>query len=46
MSDEVMEKVQYGTAHHKGTTLDIAQIMQMIPHRYPFLLVDRAALFP
>jgi 3-hydroxyacyl-[acyl-carrier-protein] dehydratase len=42
MSDEVMEKVQYGTGHHKGTVLDIHRIMQMIPHRYPFLLVDRA----
>ena len=25
----------------KGTTLDIKQIQEIIPHRYPFLLVDR-----
>jgi 3-hydroxyacyl-[acyl-carrier-protein] dehydratase len=37
-----MEKVVYGTAHNKGVTLDIEQIMKMIPHRYPFLLVDKA----
>lgn len=24
-----------------GTTIDIHRIVQMIPHRYPFLLVDR-----
>jgi 3-hydroxyacyl-[acyl-carrier-protein] dehydratase len=23
------------------TTLDVARIMQLIPHRYPFLLIDR-----
>jgi len=28
-----------------GTTLDIAQIMAAIPHRYPFLLVDRIVGF-
>jgi 3-hydroxyacyl-[acyl-carrier-protein] dehydratase len=42
MSEPVMKKIQYGVAHHTGTTLDIYRIMQMIPHRYPFLLVDRA----
>ena len=44
MSQEtaVMKKVNYGAPHSKGVTLDIEQIMKMIPHRYPFLLVDRA----
>jgi len=35
-------EVRYGAGHHKGIILDIERIMQMIPHRYPFLLVDRA----
>lgn len=25
----------------KGETLDIARLMEMIPHRYPFLMIDR-----
>ena len=25
-----------------GTVIEVARIMEMIPHRYPFLLVDRA----
>jgi len=41
MNDEVIEKIPYGTGHQKGVMLDIERIMQMIPHRYPFLLVDR-----
>jgi 3-hydroxyacyl-[acyl-carrier-protein] dehydratase len=41
MTDEVMEKVAYGIGHTKGASLDIERIMQMIPHRYPFLLVDK-----
>jgi len=41
MSDEVMEKISYGAGQHKGVTLDINAIMQMLPHRYPFLLVDK-----
>ena len=32
--DEVVEKPVMGTA-------DIARVMQLLPHRYPFLLVDR-----
>ena len=24
-----------------GTTIDIGRIMEMIPHRYPFLMIDR-----
>ncbi|MEK7819629.1 MAG: 3-hydroxyacyl-[acyl-carrier-protein] dehydratase FabZ, partial [Pseudomonadota bacterium] len=24
-----------------GTVIDINRIMRMIPHRYPFLLIDR-----
>lgn len=43
MSDgAVMDKVEYGKGHHTGALLDIERIMQLIPHRYPFLLVDRA----
>lgn len=30
-----------GTAPREISTFDIAQVMQAIPHRYPFLLVDR-----
>ncbi len=41
MNEEVMDKIKYGAGHHKGLTLEIDRIMQMIPHRYPFLLVDR-----
>ena len=26
---------------HKGKSLDTRRIMEMIPHRYPFLLIDR-----
>jgi 3-hydroxyacyl-[acyl-carrier-protein] dehydratase len=29
------------TACNSGYTIDIDRIMQMIPHRYPFLMVDR-----
>ena len=25
----------------KGKSLDILRIMEMIPHRYPFLMIDR-----
>jgi 3-hydroxyacyl-[acyl-carrier-protein] dehydratase len=28
-------------SEQKGKSLDIERIMQMIPHRYPFLLIDR-----
>ena len=24
-----------------GTTIDIERLMAMIPHRYPFLMIDR-----
>lgn len=41
MNDEVMKKVEYGMGHKSGVSLDIERIMQMIPHRYPFLLVDK-----
>ncbi len=30
-----------GHASHPGVTIDFDRIMDMIPHRYPFLLVDR-----
>ena len=42
MSDEKMREIPYGKGHHTGVALDIERIMQMIPHRYPFLLVDKA----
>jgi 3-hydroxyacyl-[acyl-carrier-protein] dehydratase len=29
------------TSHNKETAMDITQIMKHLPHRYPFLLVDR-----
>jgi 3-hydroxyacyl-[acyl-carrier-protein] dehydratase len=41
MADEGMSAVEYGLPHQKGDSLDIERIMQMIPHRYPFLLVDK-----
>lgn len=28
-------------SEQKGKTLDIERIMEMIPHRYPFLMIDR-----
>ena len=28
-------------ANTSGTSLDVTQIMNLLPHRYPFLLVDR-----
>ncbi|HEU5046687.1 MAG TPA: 3-hydroxyacyl-ACP dehydratase FabZ [Rickettsiales bacterium] len=36
-----MKKVEYGAGHKGGASLDIDRIMRMIPHRYPFLLVDK-----
>lgn len=41
MTDTPTKKIEYGRGHSEGTTLDIERIMQMIPHRYPFLLVDK-----
>ena len=32
---EIMERV------HQGGSLDVMQIMKILPHRYPFLMVDR-----
>lgn len=29
------------TIPHKSTTLDIKEIIKILPHRYPFLLVDK-----
>ncbi|ATQ66535.1 MULTISPECIES: 3-hydroxyacyl-ACP dehydratase FabZ [Methylosinus] len=29
------------TTARAGATIDIARIMQLLPHRYPFLLIDR-----
>lgn len=36
-----MSEFTYGLPHQTGTSLDIERIMRMIPHRYPFLLVDK-----
>lgn len=36
-----MSEFIYGQPHQTGASLDIGRIMQMIPHRYPFLLVDK-----
>ncbi len=41
MSEEVMKPVQYGSGHQNGVAFEIERIMHMIPHRYPFLLIDR-----
>ncbi len=41
MSDVSTKKIEHGRGHHEGVTFDIERIMQMIPHRYPFLLVDK-----
>jgi len=30
------------TAAEKGDVIDIAEVLRRLPHRYPFLLVDRA----
>jgi 3-hydroxyacyl-[acyl-carrier-protein] dehydratase len=35
------ERLPYGASHQRGVAFDIERIMGMIPHRYPFLLVDR-----
>jgi 3-hydroxyacyl-[acyl-carrier-protein] dehydratase len=29
------------TEGRSGTTIDLQRVMQMIPHRYPFLMIDR-----
>ena len=29
------------TSSESGITIDIHRIVEMIPHRYPFLLIDR-----
>lgn len=42
-ADEVVERIPVVMAGHKMmvTVMDIIQIMKMLPHRYPLLLVDR-----
>lgn len=32
---------EVGTATGGGTAVDIGRVMEMIPHRYPFLMIDR-----
>lgn len=39
MSDEVVSNV--GEEPQAARTMDIGQIMALLPHRYPFLLIDR-----
>lgn len=34
-----------GAAAEKGGVIDIAEILRRLPHRYPFLLVDRAVKY-
>ncbi len=36
-----MEATIENQAGAAGTTFDIQRIMEMIPHRYPFLMIDR-----
>jgi 3-hydroxyacyl-[acyl-carrier-protein] dehydratase len=40
---EPTENVAVATAHekHAAKTMDILEIMSILPHRYPFLLIDR-----
>jgi UDP-3-O-[3-hydroxymyristoyl] N-acetylglucosamine deacetylase/3-hydroxyacyl-[acyl-carrier-protein] dehydratase len=38
-----LEGVAEGFTVADGATLDIAQVMKILPHRYPFLMVDRVA---
>jgi len=40
MSDTVQQHVAEASGNHK-TTLDIGDIKKILPHRYPFLLIDR-----
>ena len=37
----MLENQNNTTADQQGITIDIHRIQEMIPHRYPFLLVDR-----
>lgn len=37
-----MAETPESAAADKGGTIDIAEILRRLPHRYPFLLVDRA----
>lgn len=41
MNDVITKHIDYGAGHKEGVTFDIDRIMKMIPHRYPFLLVDK-----
>jgi UDP-3-O-[3-hydroxymyristoyl] N-acetylglucosamine deacetylase/3-hydroxyacyl-[acyl-carrier-protein] dehydratase len=38
---EQQQKVRRYMPHTEGVVYDIQQILQLMPHRYPFLLVDR-----
>jgi 3-hydroxyacyl-[acyl-carrier-protein] dehydratase len=41
MTDTILEKEPIMNAKTAVTTIDINRIMEMIPHRYPFLLIDK-----
>ena len=41
MTDTILEKEHIMNAKTAVTTIDINRIMEMIPHRYPFLLIDK-----
>jgi len=41
MSDQPVQPEQPATDPPSKKTLDIVQIMAILPHRYPFLLIDR-----
>jgi UDP-3-O-[3-hydroxymyristoyl] N-acetylglucosamine deacetylase / 3-hydroxyacyl-[acyl-carrier-protein] dehydratase len=38
---DVMEAQETGGLIHRDTGMDVREVMRMLPHRYPFLLIDR-----
>jgi UDP-3-O-[3-hydroxymyristoyl] N-acetylglucosamine deacetylase/3-hydroxyacyl-[acyl-carrier-protein] dehydratase len=38
---ELLEAQETGGAVRHGSGLDVREVMRMLPHRYPFLLIDR-----
>lgn len=41
MTDEQADSEQRSQAPEQALTMDIQEVMRRLPHRYPFLLVDR-----
>ncbi len=37
-----MEKTEAGNAGDAGICIEIGEVLERLPHRYPFLLIDRA----